>query len=158
MDAKTAIRESLATAEMVSMSYLKDLDDSQLMLRPHSGCQHINWQVGHLISSEHQMMSQVTDMPALPEGFAEKYSKETIGSDNADEFANQEILMATYRAQRDATLAFLEEVSSEKLDDATGVDYAPTTASLLSMQGMHWMMHCGQWVIVRRMCDKPIVI
>jgi hypothetical protein len=29
---------------------------------------------------------------------------------------------------------------------------------MLSMQGSHWMMHAGQWVIVRRNLGKPVLI
>ena len=36
--------------------------------------------------------------------------------------------------------------------------HAPTLGALYLMQGGHWLMHCGQWVIVRRQLGKPVVI
>ena len=32
--------------------------------------------------------------------------------------------------------------------------YAPTTGHVFELLGSHWMMHCGQWVIVRRQLGK----
>ncbi len=158
MDTKTAIRNTLATGDMICMAYLNDLSDAELMQRPHPKCNHINFQVGHLISSEHEMMSKLGTMPALPAGFAEKYTKENADSNDPARFASKAELMATYKAQRDATLAILDQLPISAYADATGVHYAPTKGDMLLLQGCHWLMHAGQWVVVRRQNDKPVVI
>ena len=31
----------------------------------------------------------------------------------------------------------------------------PTVASLFSLAGTHWVMHAGQWAIVRRQLGRP---
>ena len=58
------------------------------MKRPHPDCNHTNWQLGHLIQSDHQMVSAVAPgkMPPLPDGFAEMYAKETASSDDPSAF------------------------------------------------------------------------
>jgi hypothetical protein len=33
--------------------------------------------------------------------------------------------------------------------------YAPTVAAVYDMQGSHYLMHAGQWVVVRRQLGKP---
>lgn len=160
MNAIDAIKGSLGMAEMLGMLYISDLDDSELMQRPHPKCQHINWQIGHLILSEHQMVQPVVGdaMPDLPEGFAQQYSKETIGSDSQQDFATKDALLAAYKEQRAATLAALDASSEADLEKPTGIEYAPTRGSVFSLLSSHWLMHCGQWVIVRRNNDKPIVM
>ncbi len=160
MDAIAAIKVSLETADMVGMAYLADLSDAELMERPHPGCNHINWQLGHLICSEHQMISSLAAdaMPALPTGFDAKYSKESAGSDDPSQFVPKEELLEAYRAQRAGTLAVLAASTPDQLDEPTGVSYAPTRGAMLLMQANHWLMHCGQWVIVRRSHGKPIAI
>lgn len=159
MDAIASIKGSIELADMVGMSYLNDLSDEDLMKRPHADCNHINWQVGHLIASENHMMSTLCeDFPALPDGFADKYTKETGSSDSAADFASKDELMAAHQTQRAATMDYLAKCSPEDLDEPTGVDYAPTRGAMLAMQGAHWLMHCGQWVIIRREAGKPIVI
>lgn len=147
-------------AEMVSMGYVNDLSNDEWMTRPHADCNHINFQIGHLISSEHRMVSAVMadKMPALPEGFDEMYSKENSTSDDAAKFMSKEQLMEVYQQQRAGTLAALESCAESDWDKESGVPYAPTVGAIFNMQSAHWLMHCGQWVIVRRMLSKPVVI
>lgn len=160
MDSRTAIKTALDMAEFVSMTYLGDLSDDELMVRPHPQCNHLNWQIGHLIVAEHELMAKVVPggMPALPDGLAAKYSKDSAGSNVQSQFASKEVLMQTYKTQRAATLNALAATSDSQLDASTGVDYAPTVGSMFSLQSSHWLMHCGQWVVVRRNLGKPIVI
>jgi hypothetical protein len=160
MKTQDAIKIELGTAEIIANAYLDDLSDADLMHRPHPQCNHLNWQVGHLVASEFEMMNPFVPggMPPLPEGFAARYSKETAGSDDPSQFATKAELMAAFRTQRDATLAALARTGEAEFDKETGISYAPTLAALYLVQGSHWLMHCGQWVIVRRQLGKPVVI
>lgn len=159
MQTSEAIKLGLDTAQMVTMAYLGDLSDADLLKRPHPQCNHINWQVGHLIESEHQMAAAVNpSQPALPAGFAEKYSRDNAMHDDPSKFCTKDELMAVYHAQRSGVLAALAKASDADWPKETGISYAPTVASLYTMIGGHWLMHCGQWVIVRRQLNKPVVI
>ncbi len=160
MDAIAAIKGSMEIGEMVGLAYLNDLTDADLMHRPHPECHHINWQIGHLICSENQMVNSIAPdiMPALPEGFAEKYSKDAAASNDVSDFASKDELVSTYQEQRAGAIKALEACSEQDLDAPTGISYAPTKGSMFIMLGSHWLMHCGQWVIVRRETEKPIAI
>ena len=59
MNAKDAIRSSAGFSTMVLKTYISDLDDADLMRRPGEGCNHLAWQLGHLISSEVQLLDKV---------------------------------------------------------------------------------------------------
>lgn len=159
MNARDAIKLAIDTGEFVSLAYLEDLSDAELLRRPHPGCNHINWQVGHLIASENKLIEKVApgSMPALPEGFAEQYSQETASSDDAKNFTTKAELMRTFKAQRAGTLAALAKQAESELDRPTGVDYAPTVGAMFSLQGTHWLMHAGQWAVLRRQLGrKPL--
>ena len=159
MDARGAIKLAIEAGNMVSMGYLEDLTDQELMHRPCPGCNHINWQVGHLIVAENQMIGQVAPgaMPDLPAGFAEKYSAATSSGDDPKAFASKAELLRVYQEQRAATLAALAKQTDADLDRATGVEYAPNVAAMFSMQGSHWLMHAGQWAVTRRQLGrKPL--
>jgi DinB superfamily len=159
MNAREAIKIAIEMGDAVSLPYLEDLSDADLMRRPAPGCNHINWQIGHLIAAENGMVNQAIPgaLPALPAGFAEKYSKEMATSDDASKFSKKDELLAIHKRQRAATLAALEKLSDDKLGDSTGLDYAPTLGSLFSLLGSHWLMHAGQWVVVRRQLGrKPL--
>ena len=58
MNSRDAIKLSINMGDMISMAYLQDLTDEQMMQRPHPDCNHLKWQIGHLIASE-RMMSNV---------------------------------------------------------------------------------------------------
>ncbi|HTQ37919.1 MAG TPA: DinB family protein [Pirellulales bacterium] len=159
MNARQAIKLAIDTGDAVSLPYLEDLTDADMLRRPCPGCNHINWQVGHLIAAENNMLNQMApgSAPPLPAGFSEKYSKEAATSDDASKFCKKDELLKLHQQQRAATLAFLDKLTDEKLDAPTGVVFAPTVGSMLSLQGSHWLMHAGQWVVVRRQLGrKPL--
>lgn len=157
MNSRELLKVGVDLAEMVVNGYLADLTDEQLLIRPHAGCNHINWQLGHLISSEAYHLNKVKEgsAPPLPAGFAEKYSKETAGSDDPAAFLKKDELLRLHQEQLAAFFSLIAELSDADLDRETGVPYAPTVGALLSLQGSHWLMHAGQWVIVRRSLGKP---
>ncbi len=157
MNARDAIKLNIESAQMVSMAYLEDLSDKELFHRPCPGANHINWQVGHLLVAEHGMIEKVApgSMPPLPAGFAERYTKETASSDKPEAFSNKADLLSVAVEQRKGTLAALAKTSDADLDKPTGMDYAPNLAAVFSLQGGHWLMHAGQWAVIRRQLGRP---
>ena len=160
MNPREAIKLSIDSAKFVSLEYLADLSDDDMLKRPHAECNHIKWQMGHLISSEHQMINGVCpgSMPELPEGFAERYTKETATFDDPAAFDSKETLRQLLEQQREATLLALVGLSDEDLDKPAPEEmqaYAPTVGDVFSLQGGHWMMHAGQWAIIRRQLGRP---
>jgi DinB superfamily len=160
MDVRQALKQTMDTGEFVSMAYLGDLTDAELIRRPHPECNHILWQLGHLIASEHQMVESVLpgSMPPLPAGFAERYTPETAKSDDPAKFDSRATLMKVYREQRDAAVAKLQALSNEELSRESPEavrSYAPDVAAIFGLQGGHWLMHAGQWAVLRRQLGRP---
>ena len=159
MDTKAAIKAAIDTANMISTSYLGDLTDEEMMHRPAPAANHIKWQIGHLIASENNMINGVApgSLPDLPAGFADKYNKEASKSDDASAFDSKADLMALHEKQRVATLAALEKMADADFDKAAPEEmqsYAPTVGHAFLMQDAHWMMHAGQWAVVRRQLGR----
>jgi hypothetical protein len=158
MKAPDAIKMSADMSSMISMGYLNDLSDTDLLHRPAPACNHINWQLGHLIVAENQIVEKVSpgSMPALPAGFAEKYTPEASKSDDPKAFYSKADLLRIHGEQRTASLAVLAKTSETDLDKPSGMEWAPTVASALSAgTGGHWLMHVGQWAVVRRQLGRP---
>lgn len=157
MNTKDALKLSIDMGRMVSIGYIDDLSDAELMRRPHPQCNHIKWQLGHLIAGEHQMIEAIApgSMPPLPAGFAEKYTKDTSASDDPAAFDSKADLLQQFEAQRAGTLAALEKTDAADFDRQTGINYAPTVGAMYELQGSHWLMHAGQWAVVRRMLGRP---
>ncbi len=162
MTPKEVIENTIATSHMILTTYLSDLGNADLLVRSVPGANHIAWQLGHLVSSEHQMMTEAGfDMPALPDRFAESHTKETAASDDPAQFHGKDEYLSALEAQRGATLSALEGLPEDALDQAGPEamrDYAPTIAALFNMIGVHELMHAGQFVAVRRKLGKPITI
>jgi len=163
MNTRDAIKNSMDIGDMVCMSYLSDMTDDDLMQRPHEGCNHLNWQIGHLIAADNDMVGGCLDgvLPDLPDGFREKYDRDQASNNDPAAFHNKEELLALYKTQRDAAKAALENLSDEDLDKPAPEAmqaYAPNVGAAFNMLGAHWLMHAGQWAVVRRQTGKPIVI
>jgi hypothetical protein len=157
--AKNILKQSLDLAAFCVDGYLQDLSDEDLLIRPTTEANHMAWQLGHLITAEHNLINMVCPglMPELPEGFAERYTKETSKLDDPSAFHTKQEYLDAMKQQRDGTLAALDKTSDEALENPTPEEvqeYAPTIGATFALQPMHWMMHSGQWAIVRRKLGK----
>ena len=163
MNTQEAIKTTLGSAMHIAQAYLGDLSDADLMERPVPTAHHIAWQIGHLITSENNMMEMIKPghSPKLPAGFAEKHAKTAAGENDKSKFCTKKEYLDLWATQRRATLEILETLSDKDLDapgPETYRSFAPTVGAMMILQGTHPLMHLGQWAIVRRKLNKPIVI
>lgn len=162
MTGKDAISNSLDMSDFIIGKYLEDLSDSDLLVRPVPGMNHIAWQVGHLLSAERAWTELLKpgSAPELPAGFDAAHGKETIGENDPAKFLPAAKYRELLSAQRAATRAVLASVADSDLDAAKpGLpDFAPTPGKLLNMVAIHMLMHVGQFVAVRRQLGKPVTI
>ena len=159
MNAKDVIRQVIEFSHLVVRMYLDDLSDGDLLVRPLPGANHVAWQLGHMIAGTGQMIGGLAlASPALPEGFAEKYTKQTSASDDPALFAGKAEYLALAQQMKAASLAAVDATPEAALDQPgpeSMREYAPTVASVLLLLGSHWMMHAGQFALVRRKLGKP---
>jgi len=160
MTAHDALKITMQMGHGVCMGYLADLTDADLMRRAAPNINHINWQVGHLILSDYSHLNEILPgaLPALPKDFARVYSRDTVGSDDPKAFLDKATLMKTLEEQRAAIMKAFDSVSDSDLDRPAPEkyqNYAKNWAALFELAGSHWLMHCGQWAVVRRQMGKP---
>ncbi len=163
MNTKDAIRSSMNISDLVLKTYLSDLSDADLMTRPGEGCNHLAWQLGHLISSEVGLLQGlgVKAKVELPEGFAEAHTKETCGSDDASAFRTKEEYLSAYDTVREASRAALEEYPDADFDQPSAEHFRkmfPTQGDVFNLVATHPMMHAGQFAVARRKLGKPVLI
>ncbi len=163
VDAKDAIRSSANFSSMVLNSYISDLDDADLLRRPGDGCNHLAWQLGHLIASEVQLLESVAPGQSieLPEGFAEAHSKEQTGNDDPSAFQSKQTYQSLHERVRSATLAALDAYPASDLDNPAPESFrsfCPTMGDMFVLIATHPMMHAGQFAVVRRQLGKPILM
>ena len=163
MDAASALGATFTTCNMVLSAYISDFSDSELLNRPGPGCQHMAWQLGHLIVAERDLLAGVCPgkEPSLPEGFAEKYTKDTAGEDDPRQFHTKDEYVALLEASEKAVRAALGSLSAEDLDAPSPEHFRnmfPTVGNIFVLIATHRLMHAGQWVPIRRALGKPVVI
>jgi hypothetical protein len=160
MGPKDVIRNALGMSDFILKSYVKDLSDSELRLRPVEGMHPIALQLGHLIVAERMFNEWVKPgmAPPLPDGFAEAHDlKKAEGDDSR--FKSKDEYVKLLDEQRAATMANLDAVSDAELDDNRDgklPQFAPTVGAVFNMAAIHSLNHSGQFVAVRRMLKKPI--
>lgn len=162
MNAHGAFRNALSSADFITTAYLQDLSDADLLVRPVPGANHIAWQLGHLIGAENGMIGDTCpgSMPALPAGFKEKHAADTAGSDERSDFLSKDEYLKLYRQQREATLKALDGLAEADFDRPAPErlrHFVETVGAVFGMQATHWLMHAGQWAVVRRkLGHKPV--
>ncbi len=159
MTANEYLASSLGFSLGMLKMHLADMTDAELMQRPVPAANHANWQIGHLIAAEHQMMSSIAaKMPELPAGFAAAYGKETHTSDDASKFAKKDELVALFEKVRGATIAFVGTLSDAQLRAPSPMpQFFPTVADFVGLGGQHIAMHVGQIQVLRRKLGKPVL-
>jgi uncharacterized damage-inducible protein DinB len=162
MSAKDVIRHTLGMSDNIIQSYLKDLSDADLLVRPVDGMNNIAWQLGHLIGSERYFVEIVKpgSGPALPADFEVGHGRESYKEEAPEKFYSVEKYKELWNAQRAATLAVLDGLSEADLakTDPAFPPYASTVGQLMNICGGHPLMHAGQFVAVRRKLGKPVTV
>jgi hypothetical protein len=163
MNAKDVMNHAYGLSEHILNSYLGDLNDADLLLRPVDGQNHIAWQLGHLISSERMMVEGVKpgSCPPLPDGFDENHNKDASTSDDSRKFFPKQKYLELFQAQRAATRKVLDSLGDADLDKPGPErirQIAPTVGAMFGLLGEHVLMHVGQFVSVRKKLKKPITI
>jgi hypothetical protein len=158
VDIKQAIEFNFRMADFVVNAYLTDLDDKDLLVRPVPGANHIAWQLGHLIFAERYMVERVApgSMDPLPEDF-ERYGRGSAATDNPEEYLSKEAYLELAKKVRAGTLRVVERLSPADLDQpVTQIPpFAKNAGEALLTVGGHWLMHVGQWAMVRRKIGRP---
>jgi len=162
MNTQEAISATLGTSSMVLNSYFGDLTDTELLTRPAEGCNHLAWQLGHLIASECNLLEMICpgSAAALPDGFADQHSKEMAGEDDAAKFCTKQEYLDLFDKVHAATLAALKKCSDADLDKPGPEEFGelcPTIGHVFVLIATHGMMHSGQFVPVRRKLGKPVL-
>jgi hypothetical protein len=158
MQAKDAIKTALQSTQNLLEMYVADLSDADLKHRPVPKANTAAWQIAHLIEAEAMIGSEIpgSKYPELPA----KMKMPKDGSDPAGGYPKKAELLEQFKMVRAATLHALERLSDADLDKPTSGDmakWAPTLGALLILTSNHVLMHVGQFTVVRRALNKPVL-
>lgn len=163
MNGPAALQSALKATQFLFNTYLEDLSDEDLLVRPVPEANHLAWQIGHLIAAEpHLIRDPYPDAayPDLPNGFADKHTKDTAGNDDPSAFYSKKEYTDLFNQVREVTIALVGNLSEQDLDRPTPgkmAPFAPTLGDMLVLVSNHTLMHGGQFSVVRRKLGKPIL-
>jgi hypothetical protein len=163
MKAHQVLLEALSTSRFVMSSYLGDLTDDDLLVRPVDGAHNAAWQLGHLICSEAHMIEGIRPQAQklVSADFARRHDKSRAFEPAELWAVSKSEYLSLMELVRSATLNLLEELSEEELS-AAGPEftrkYALTVGSVFTSISGHELMHAGQIAVIRRKLGKPVVI
>ncbi len=163
MNSQQLLTQLVEMGNFIISSYLKDLTDEEVAMRPVPEANTIAWQLGHLINSTNGILSAIDPQiaPPLPEGFQERYSKHTTAVNDPAQLDKKAVYLDLFSKQKSAACQLIERMSESDLDKPAPESmrsYAPTYGAMLHLCGTHLMLHAGQIVVLRRKLGKPIVM
>jgi hypothetical protein len=155
MNIKDAVKKQCDIADFMLGNYLSDITPEEMLKRPAPDANHVAWQLGHLISAETRLVEAAApgSMPALPAGFMERHTKDTAASDNPSDFLSKEEYLSLAKSVRAGTLKALDSLSEADLDKPVSGRVPPfvkRAGDCFVTAAGHWVLHSGQWVVLRR--------
>jgi hypothetical protein len=162
MNARDAIKISLRSTQEMVQKYLADLSDDDLLVRPVPAANHIAWQIGHLIAAEAWMGGLIpgAKYPELPAAIQAQGDGKSANVTPPGGFPKKAEYLDWFNKVRKATIELVDRLSESDMDKASPPEcaqWAPTVGHLLVLTSTHTMMHAGQFTVVRRALNKPVL-
>ncbi|MGC3966740.1 MAG: DinB family protein [Pirellulales bacterium] len=163
MNTKDSLKMAGDMSLFVLKKFIADVSDEELLNRPAPGCNHLAWQLGHVISSEVYLLNSIAPGAKIdfPPGFVENHAKGNKASDDPAQFLKRDEYVALFDQVRAATYEALDAMPDSKLDEPGPEAFRsvfPTVGHVAMLVMTHPLMHSGQFAVSRRNLGKPIVI
>jgi hypothetical protein len=147
----------------MAQGYLADITPAEMLVRPVDGANHIAWQLGHLITSERNLVEAAApgSMPPLPDGFAERHRRDSKPSENPADYLSKDEYLQLAQKVRAGTLAVLDRfIDADFANPVTArvPPFVKCAGDCFATIAPHWTLHAGQWVILRRKLGRPVMI
>jgi uncharacterized damage-inducible protein DinB len=163
MQAKEVAKIALSSTQFLTQTYLADLSDADLLVRPVPNANTIAWQLSHLIHSEKHLLAEMlpgVKFPDLPPSITSLGSDKTGKAAPTGGYLTKAEYLDWFTKVRAATIAAVEKLSDADLDKPNSgpmAQFAPNLAAMLILIGNHTLMHAGQFTVIRRALNKPVL-
>ena len=160
MKATEFIKLSLENSKGWALGLLNDMKDAPLTQPTPNGGNHPLWVLGHIIHSESNLLDGF--VLGKPNRFPEwegVFSMGTTPSTDASKYPSLDELLTKFEEMRAATLAHLDTLSDEDLDNPShapeefGLPFA-TVGACFSAMSTHMAFHAGQVADARRAAGR----
>lgn len=141
---------------------LADFSDADMLVRPVPAANHALWQIGHLTIETAVFASAVPGikLPPIPAAWSQKFGKDAAKSDDPTTFPPKADVLKAFSATNAALVDVVKTLTPNDLSTPGPEQFqsfAPTVGHLIEMTGAHYMMHVGQFQVIRRKLGKPVL-
>jgi uncharacterized damage-inducible protein DinB len=163
MRANQVVKNALSSTQDAMLMIMSDLSDADITVRPVPGANNIAWQLAHLTNAEKYLLGDQlpgAQYPDVPAAIATLGNERTGKVDPAEGYLPKAQYLEWFGKMRAATIAAVEKLTEADLDRPTTntmAKFAPTLGELLILTANHTLMHGGQFTVVRRALNKPLV-
>lgn len=163
MQAKDLAKIALKSTQDSLAMYLGDLSDKDITARPVPNANNIAWQLAHLIAAEGFLLGDQLPgavYPTLPPAILSLGSDRTGKVDPPEGYLPKAQYLEWFGNVRAASIAAVEKLADADFDKPTTnmmAKHAPKLGDLLILTANHTLMHGGQFTVVRRALNKPVV-
>jgi hypothetical protein len=157
-----AIAYSLVASQRLLLWYVEDLTPQEFLHRPHQKVNCAAWLLGHLTLTDRQTLRKVfgvTDLPALPEGFEKRFSRDE-GCPQAAEFGDVRLLAPLFARHRELLIETVRSADPADLAKPLPMPHPrfKSAGEAAAFMAIHTAMHAGQITVIRRSLGRPPLI
>jgi uncharacterized damage-inducible protein DinB len=156
-----ALAQTLTNSQMLLQRYTADLTPQEYLHRPAEKANCAAWTIGHLALSDRNLLKRfgVTDLPALPDGFEKRFSRDA-GCPQADDFGDVSNLMNVFNEHRALLIETVRRATPEQLNAKLDKPFPmfSTLGEMVNFMSAHTAMHAGQVTIIRRSLGRPPLV
>jgi hypothetical protein len=140
--------------------HLADFSEADMLKRPCNAANHTAWMLGHLATSEAELINIATPgaIRELDAALRERHSSE--GAKLDDGFRSKDELLRVFEDTRSKSIEWVEKLTDADMKrdmPKQFENFAPTVAHLAHMIPLHATMHLGQIQAIRRALGKPVL-
>jgi|WetSurMetagenome_2_1015567.scaffolds.fasta_scaffold146192_3 hypothetical protein len=151
MSIKEHLLYMLKTNLMLAHGLLDDITEDESMVRGKDKCNHIRWQIGHLIHCDHYSLSLMGHKVEDYDKYAKKYGGGSEISENAADYPGMKELRAELYKSHEQMIDFISTVAESDFEKTIGEgDKARPVWNGLTFLAMHEFYHNGQIANTRK--------
>ena len=156
--ANDVIAHSLSFSQAMMHRYIDDLKPQDYLHRatPNGNC--VAWLIGHLVLTDRSALKNmgVTELPALPDGFEKRFSRDE-GCPQAGDFGEVTSLLPLLDKHHALLIDAVKRAPAEIFDKPLEKPHAlfKTVGEFCNFIALHVIMHAGQVTMLRRSMGKP---
>ncbi|HMO24967.1 MAG TPA: DinB family protein [Tepidisphaeraceae bacterium] len=139
--------------------FVEDLKPAEWLHRPAPKANCAAWLVGHLALTDRRVLGMLgaTDLPALPEGFEQRFARDE-SAPGATDFGDVSAILPVFEANRAMLIKTVAGMSDDAISrplEKPNPRFGETIAHMLGFINLHVALHAGQITIIRRSLGYP---